>query len=410
VKSYKIIDLLDEVISGEWGQDPNGENDTKVIRTTNFTNIGRLDLDKEIVKRNIEEQKVEKKKLKSGDIIIEKSGGSPDQPVGRVVYFDIEDNDIYLCNNFTSILRPDSKKVVNKYLFYFLFYQHKIRTVLKYQNKTTGIINLKLENYLNKVELNLPSIEEQHRIVQLLDITFELINKRKAQIESLDQLTQSVFFEMFGDISSNPKNWPLKRLGDFIKITGGFAFKSNEFVDTGIPVIKIGTVNKGYFDLETLSYVSKVTDKYQKYLIYPGDLLITLTGTVGKDDYGNVCIVPNKYNSYLLNQRVAKIEPLNNLDVIYLLYCFKQPTLKREITKLSRGIRQANISNEDINNLVIPLPPIEKQKKFSVIEEKIQLRKNSLIKSLQELENNFNSLMQRAFKGELFNEEKISIS
>jgi type I restriction enzyme, S subunit len=299
------------------------------------------------------------------------------------------------------------KEEINKDFFKFMVQKVLERTLQYLHGSTMKHITKK---YFDNLLIPFPPIDVQEKIAKILVLAESLVNKRKAQIEALDQLTQSVFFEMFGDISSNPKNWPLKRLGDFIKITGGFAFKSNEFVDTGIPVIKIGTVNKGYFDLETLSYVSKVTDKYQKYLIYPGDLLITLTGTVGKDDYGNVCIVPNKYNSYLLNQRVAKIEPLNNLDVIYLLYCFKQPTLKREITKLSRGIRQANISNEDINNLVIPLPPIEKQKKFSVIEQKIQLRKNSLIKSLQELENNFNSLMQRAFKGELFNEEKISIS
>ncbi|MCL9970919.1 restriction endonuclease subunit S, partial [Anoxybacillus kestanbolensis] len=147
---FKVIDLLENVVSGEWGQEPTGSNDVKVIRTTNFSNNGRLDLNKEIVFRNIEEQKVIEKKLNYGDIIIEKSGGSPEQPVGRVVYFDIK-NDIYLCNNFTSILRPDSNKVINKYLFYYLFYKYKTKAVLKYQNKTTGIINLKLDNYLKSL-------------------------------------------------------------------------------------------------------------------------------------------------------------------------------------------------------------------------------------------------------------------
>ncbi|NNU90814.1 hypothetical protein [Anoxybacillus sp. CHMUD] len=93
---FKVIDLLENVVSGEWGQEPTGSNDVKVIRTTNFSNDGRLDLNKEIVFRNIEEQKAIEKKLNYGDIIIEKSGGSPEQPVGRVVYFDIK-NDIYLC-------------------------------------------------------------------------------------------------------------------------------------------------------------------------------------------------------------------------------------------------------------------------------------------------------------------------
>nr|WP_241737852.1 restriction endonuclease subunit S [Anoxybacillus flavithermus] len=209
---------------------------------------------------------------------------------------------------------------------------------------------------------------------------------------------------MFGDPVSNPKGWPVSNLGNSIKITGGYAFKSSEFEDVGVPVIKIGTVNKGYFDFSTLSYVPEITEKYKKYIIYPGDLLITLTGTVGKEDYGNVCIVPNNFKYYLLNQRVAKIEPIKDFETIYLFYCFKQKKFKNMLTKLSRGIRQANISNEDIKSLMVPLPPLFLQKKFAEIDKQINREKTLLQESLIELEKIFHSLMQRAFKGELFND------
>lgn len=297
----------------------------------------------------------------------------------------------------------EKEKIISEYLYYVL-------KTLRYDNLSDrAVMGATLnKKKLNQIVIPLPSIIVQKKIVNLLNKAEELIDKRKAQIEALDQLTQSVFLEMFGDPITNPQNWPIKKLGDNIEITGGFAFKSTEFVESGVPVIKIGTVNKGYFDLTTLTFVSKVIDKYEKYLVYPSDLLITLTGTVGKEDYGNVCIVPNDYEFYLLNQRVAKIKPLKNLNVKYLLYCFKQEKFKRRITKLSRGIRQANISNDDIKNLVIPIPPLEVQRKFETIEEKMQHQKNLINKSLLELEKNYNSLLQRAFKGELFNEEKVS--
>ncbi|MFL0505620.1 restriction endonuclease subunit S [Ureibacillus sp. 179-F W5.1 NHS] len=286
-------------------------------------------------------KKLKLKKVGKGTILFAKSGMSSKK---NRVY--ICTDNAYIVSHLAAII-PNSNLVNNSYLKYYLEWYKPSRLIIdeSYPSiRTTDIGN---------IEINLPSLESQLRIVKILDQVRALIKKRKAQIEALDQLMQSVFLEMFGDPITNPQNWPIKKLGDNIEITGGFAFKSTEFVESGVPVIKIGTVNKGYFDLTTLTFVSKVIDKYEKYLVYPSDLLITLTGTVGKEDYGNVCIVPNDYEFYLLNQRVAKIKPLKNLNVKYLLYCFKQEKFKRRITKLSRGIRQANISNDDIKNLVI---------------------------------------------------------
>ena len=119
MKYVTIESVLSKKITGEWGKDPIDSAGTKVIRTTNFTNLGIIDYSK-IVSRKIEQKKIEQKKLYSGDVIIEKSGGSPTQPVGRVVFFVNPDDSIYLCNNFTSILRPNLDLVSPKYFFYTL--------------------------------------------------------------------------------------------------------------------------------------------------------------------------------------------------------------------------------------------------------------------------------------------------
>lgn len=135
----KLEELITDKISGEWGNEGTPETGVKVIRTTNFTNEGVINFDN-IVYREIDPKKVTSKRLQTGDIIIEKSGGSPTQPVGRVVFFDIKTDKPFLCNNFTSVLRPNKKLVHPKYLFYRLFEGHKEGRTLKYQNKTTGII------------------------------------------------------------------------------------------------------------------------------------------------------------------------------------------------------------------------------------------------------------------------------
>ena len=123
VESYcKLEDLVSDTFPGEWGSEPISENAIKVIRTTNFTNEGYLDLT-DVVTRDIEPKKVVRKKLKQGDTILERSGGTKDNPVGRVVFFD-EIGD-YLPNNFTQVLRP--KESVNPvYLFYALYNSYNL--------------------------------------------------------------------------------------------------------------------------------------------------------------------------------------------------------------------------------------------------------------------------------------------
>lgn len=99
----KIKDITGKVVSGEWGKGDLNGTGIPVLRTTNFTNEGVIDFS-DVVLRDVQKKNIEEKLLKHGDIIIEKSGGSDKQPVGRVVYFEGEENK-YLFNNFTGLLR-----------------------------------------------------------------------------------------------------------------------------------------------------------------------------------------------------------------------------------------------------------------------------------------------------------------
>lgn len=140
-----LSDFIEVSFPGEWGQEDKDGNGVKVIRTTNFTNTGKLNL-ADVVTRDIDPNKVEKKKLKKGDIILERSGGTNDNPVGRVAYFN--EDGLYLFNNFTQLLR--CKEEVNSlFIFYSLFnyYQMNKRIIRSMGNKTTGIQNLKMDQY-----------------------------------------------------------------------------------------------------------------------------------------------------------------------------------------------------------------------------------------------------------------------
>ncbi|HQB10861.1 MAG TPA: restriction endonuclease subunit S, partial [bacterium] len=219
MKLVKIKDVILNKISGEWGEEADESNSTPVIRTANFRNNGKVDFDN-LVFRNIPTHKINAKRLIDGDVIIEKSGGSPTQPVGRVVFFANSFGKTFLCNNFTSILRPDKELVFPEFLFYVLFYNHKMGKTLRFQNKTTGIINLQLDKYLES-EIPLPSLAEQIQIATVLSKAEDLIAKRKEGIELLDEFVKSTFLEMFGDPVRNEKGWDKKTLKSFGQIITG---------------------------------------------------------------------------------------------------------------------------------------------------------------------------------------------
>ena len=142
---------------GDWGKEDLDGTGVKVIRTTNFTNFGKLNLS-EVVTRSIEEHKIQKKQILKYDTILERSGGTADNPVGRVVLF--EEDEQYLCNNFTQVLR--FKDIDPRFAFYalFYFYQMNKTSIRSMGSKTTGIQNLNMSKYL---EIGIPNADEDEQ-------------------------------------------------------------------------------------------------------------------------------------------------------------------------------------------------------------------------------------------------------
>ena len=205
----KLIEITGRALSGEWGMEDENGNGIPVLRTTNFTNEGTVNYSN-IVTRIIEKKNIEEKFLRKGDIIIEKSGGSDKFPVGRVIYFDGEEN-IYLFNNFTGLLRVKNlKKWYPKYVFYSLFANYKRGGTRTFENKTTGLHNLKINDYVSRYEVIEISRNKQVAICEKLDKIHKIIRKKSEEMKLLDELIQSRFVELFGDPYVNPLKW--KRL------------------------------------------------------------------------------------------------------------------------------------------------------------------------------------------------------
>lgn len=179
-----VSSVVIKPLSGEWGQEDTDGTGVKVLRTTNFTDSGFIDYT-EVVRRSIELKKVEAKALRDGDILIEKSGGSDTKPVGRVVFYQ-ETSENFLFNNFTALLRPNTPKLNSRFLFTFLFVTYWNGGTKLYENKTTGIHNLKLADYLVNTMIPIPPIEDQEVFAAFV----EQSDKSKFELEqALSELT-----------------------------------------------------------------------------------------------------------------------------------------------------------------------------------------------------------------------------
>ena len=188
METTPVKDYIDDSFPGEWGAEDKDGNGVKVIRTTNFTNSGKLNL-ADVVTRSIEDRKVARKQIKKYDTILERSGGTADNPVGRVVLF--EEDDLFLCNNFTQVLR--FKDVEPRFAFYALYYFYQTnRTAIRSMgSKTTGIQNLNMSKYL---EIGIPnaSDEDQKVFVTIAEQADKSEFELRKSIEAIDQVIKSL--------------------------------------------------------------------------------------------------------------------------------------------------------------------------------------------------------------------------
>ena len=382
---YKLGDIC-EIVSGstpKTGIDEYWDGDIKWITPAELNEDSYIITDSV---RKITELAVKKTGLSSfpeGTVIL-----SSRAPIGKVAIAGCE---MYCNQGFKNLIC--SEKINNKYLYWFLkgntAYLNSLGRGATFKEISKSIVS--------EIEINVPTIEEQANAVANLEKISQIIALRKQESTSLDELIKARFVEMFGDPDTNPKGWDECPLSEKLNVLGGYAFKSEQFDENdGIPVLRIGNINAGYFKPVNMVYWQE-DESLERYAMYPGDLVMSLTGTVGKDDYGNVCILGDDYEMYYLNQRNAKLEIKEGIDKYYLSQLLKFEQIKKRLTGISRGVRQANISNKDILNMVVPVPPIELQEQFSDFVKQVDKSKVAVQKALNETKLLFDSLMQKYF-------------
>ena len=359
----KLIDITGKALSGEWGTDDENGNGIPVLRTTNFTNEGLVNY-KDVVTRTITNKNIDDKFLRKGDIIIEKSGGSDKFPVGRVIYFD-GDEKTYLFNNFTGLLRVKNQNIwYPRYVFYSLYANYKRGGTRVYENKTTGLHNLKTDDYVSRYEVAEVDKTDQISICEKLDKVFEIIKLREQELQLLDTLIKARFVEMFGDPVMNEKGWRTKSLLDMGDCKNGMNF---HYDDYGVEINCLGV---GDFkdlsvidNVEHLPMVSLNEMPSEEYLLKDEDIVFVRSNgnkaLVGR----SVVVYPGDVSTTFSGFCIRYRKHEDMVMIPYLLRVLKTDSVRRKMA--GRGANIQNLNQQILGTLLIPIPPIELQNQFA---------------------------------------------
>jgi type I restriction enzyme S subunit len=206
--------VVDHSIGGVWGgESGTDEVEVTVVRSTEFTKRGFLNF-KTGVPRSIKSTQLKSRELRPGDILLEKSGGGPEQPVGRVVYVTDSIPEKFVCSNFVQLVRPNLKKVETLLLFHIMWQWHAINRTLEFQAQTTGIRNLRTPDYLEQT-INLPPLPEQKRIVDLISSVDSYIEALQQQLDSAKKSRNAVLYEL---LTAGGDDWIETKLIDAVEV------------------------------------------------------------------------------------------------------------------------------------------------------------------------------------------------
>ena len=327
----------------------------------------------------------EDKKLKGKSIFICMSNGSK-QHVGKVAY--IPDDMDYAFGGFMGLIVP--KGVSAKYIYY-VCCSSLYREFLSSIGNGIGITNLRFSD-LNNFTFPISDLKQQQNIVSELDLLSGVIEKQKAQLEELDRLAQSIFYDMFGDPVTNEKGWELRKLKELGQFGRGVSKhrprNAPELLGGSMPLIQTGDVsNSGMYITAYSSTYSEIGVAQSKVWL-AGTLCITIAANIG-----NCAILtfdacfPDSVVGFIANEKVALKE--------YVYYIFER--MQSILEANAPAVAQKNINLKILDELLIPLPPLSLQQEFAAKVEAIEAMKAKVRQSLKEAETLFNERMDYYF-------------
>ena len=412
--TFQLKSVLVKNDAGDWGNEPD-KDAIGVIRSTNFNNDGKLDLT-DIAHRTLSERKFNEKKLFANDILIERSGGSETQPVGRVGFVTEEmATTNYAFANFIQRISLNDE-VDPKFVYFCLQQMYEMGVTAGMQSQTTGIRNLDWKQYI-KVFLPKPSLSEQTAIANILSKVDDAIAAVQGSIAAAERLKKSMMqnlltgrmkpdgtlrkdneFYMDEKFGKVPVGWEVKKLKDVCLNSGDYGANASAiaFDETKPRFIRITDIDD-YGQLLDDGKAGIDSNNYSKYLLEEDDFLFARTGdTVGKSLLYKKRMGAAVYAGYLIKFTFDKSKILPE----YFDLIAKSDFFEAFKISMKRVGAKPNINSREYCSFRFLLPSdIEEQKeiygKFANID-KSQKEKQQKIATLERLKK---SLMQNLLTG-----------
>lgn len=391
LEQHRLGDLIQQVRGmsykkEEISQEPKSDF-IPVLRANNISNDFTINYDNVVYikKERVKDEQI----LRKGDILIAASSGSL-KIVGKGAQF-IQGTEVTF-GAFCKVIRPIDDKVNPRLIGYYFQSEH-YRLRISSLAQGANIKNLK-NSHINDLDLKVPSAtKSQKQLVEILDKTQALINKRKTSIKLLDELLIATFLDLFGDPILNPKQWGTCQLDDLGNWkSGGTPLRSKVYYfDGDIPWFSSGELNDIYVQLSNEHISDLAIKESSAKLIEAGSLLVGMYDTAAlKSSITKINASCNQAISF------AKLDE-NKCNSEYVYFAIQ---IGREfhLTK-RRGVRQRNLNLQIVKDLEIPLPPKKLQDEFggiveSIVNLKVKLKENDILDL-------FRSSLQKAFLGEL---------
>ncbi len=320
-------------------------------------------------------------------------------------------DDLVFAGYHTVIARPFDRQCSRFYAY--LMDSKEIRTQIRHMVKGVKVFSI-TQAILKGVEIWLPSLDERETIANFLDYETAqidtLIEKQQTLITLLKEKRQAVIshavtkglnpdapmkdsgVEWLGEV---PEHWEVSKLKYYSSIQGGYAFSSDSFIEEGVQILKIGNVYQNRLALERQpTFVPEaMLEALPDFIVKDGDILMSLTGTLGKRDYGFAVAIKDD-GKYLLNQRVAKLNPADEkIDRDFLINVLWSESYLNQLYSLPSGTKQANLSNSDVLDIVITLPPSKTEQKEIAVE--LQNQKDIFDKAIQKAMTSIELMQER---------------
>ena len=290
----------------------------------------------------------------------------------------------------TYIIEDDSDGLL--FMPYLYFFMESYIDELRKQSIGGVIKYIKLKN-LTDALIELPSIEVQRKIVNIISKSKEIVRRKENEFELLDELVRARFVEMFGDLKVNDKGWKYYKLDELTELITDGEHATPKRTTQGIYLLSARNVLNHQLSLEDVDYIDYDEFSRISRRIIPreGDVLISCSGSIGR-----CCVVP-KNIKFQMVRSIALLRFKSNINPVFAEYMITSDYLQDQINKSKTASSQANLFQGKIKSLKGVVPPLELQNQFAAFVEEIDKSRSRIQKSLEASQELFDSLMQEYF-------------